>query len=74
MSKINHLHNTTTKVSSELIQGIQLQLNYIGYKVGKLMVFDEKTKSAIKHFQKNTNITVDGLPSLNLSMKLGFNC
>lgn len=75
VSKVKISNNVSSeKINDEidsLVYGIQVQLNALGYIVGKIDgVFGEKTKSAIKLFQKSTKIVVDGKPTTDLLVKL----
>jgi hypothetical protein len=60
----------TNKIDS-LVQGIQIQLNVLGYKVGKADgILGKKTISAIKKFQTKSHILGDGKPTTDLLVKL----
>jgi hypothetical protein len=54
-----------------LVQGIQIQLNALGYKVGKADgILGKNTISAIKKFQTKNHLLVDGKSSTDLLVKL----
>ncbi|MGL1957840.1 MAG: peptidoglycan-binding protein [Colwellia sp.] len=54
-----------------LVQGIQIQLNALGYKVGKADgILGKNTISAIKRFQTKNHLLVDGKPTTDLLVKL----
>jgi hypothetical protein len=61
-SNSNSLNKTTsTNTQKELIKKVQTALNDLGYNCGKVDgVIGKKTEEAIKQFQKDNNLTVDG--------------
>lgn len=59
------------KDTNSLIYGIQIQLNALGYQVGKADgILGKNTISAIKKFQTKNKILVDGKPTTDLLVKL----
>lgn len=53
-----------------LVQGIQIQLNALGYKVGKADgILGKNTVSAIKKFQADNKLLADDKPTTNLLVK-----
>ncbi len=54
-----------------LVQGIQIQLNALGYQVGKADgILGKNTIAAIKRFQTDNNLLADGKPTTDLLVKL----
>ncbi len=54
-------NSTNTSTSTETIKKVQKTLNDLGYDCGKVDgILGKKTKSAIKAFQKDNDLTVDG--------------
>ncbi|ASM48443.1 hypothetical protein PESP_a0166 [Pseudoalteromonas espejiana DSM 9414] len=54
-----------------LVYGIQVQLNALGYKAGKVDgILGRDTISAIKKFQADNNLFIDGFATHRLLMKL----
>ena len=63
--------NKKAKEINGLVQVIQIQLNSLGYKVGKADgILGKKTISAIKRFQKDKNLFVSGKATFDLLGKL----
>ena len=63
--------STKTKDINNLVHDIQIQLNELGYQVGKADgILGKKTISAIKKFQTKNKILVDGKPTTDLLVKL----
>ncbi|ALS33000.1 hypothetical protein PTRA_a1848 [Pseudoalteromonas translucida KMM 520] len=73
-SKTTTSYSSASKKINEidsLVQGIQIQLNVLGYKVGKADgILGKNTISAIKKFQANSHLLVDGKPTTDLLVKL----
>ncbi|MEZ8107206.1 peptidoglycan-binding domain-containing protein [Vibrio cortegadensis] len=66
--------NTLSKknlVKNDLVKGVQIQLNRLGYSVGREDgILGEKTSSAIKKFQRSNSFYPDGLATSNLLLQL----
>lgn len=63
--------STKAKDINSLVHGIQIQLNALGYQVGKVDgILGKNTISAIKKFQTKNKILVDGKPTTDLLVKL----
>ncbi|GEK55772.1 peptidoglycan-binding domain-containing protein [Pseudoalteromonas espejiana] len=71
-SKTTHyLPAEKNKEIDGLVYGIQVQLNALGYKAGKVDgILGRDTISAIKKFQADNNLFIDGFATHRLLMKL----
>lgn len=80
-SKLHSSKNKSTATSSlpvkkdkqidGLVHGIQVQLNALGYKIGKADgILGKNTISAIKKFQVDNSLFVDGKATASLLVKL----
>lgn len=70
------MNNQHPPVLSRGIQGsdverLQKDLSTRGYQIAVNGVFDESTESAVKAFQKDNNLTVDGVVGAQTGQKLG---
>lgn len=67
----NHSSNKKISDTDSLVQGIQIQLNALGYKAGKADgILGMNTISAIKQFQIDNDMFADGKPTTTLLVKL----
>ena len=67
----SYLPTEKNKEIDGLIHGIQVQLNALGYKAGKVDgILGKDTISAIKKFQADNNLFIDGFATHSLLMKL----
>ena len=63
----SNIQKPSAKASAELIKDIQKHLNSLGYKAGTPDgVSGKKTKMAIKAFQKDNSLTIDGKHTYSL--------
>lgn len=58
----------TTGTDVESLQG---ELSQLGYQVEVNGVFDESTENAVKKFQQDNNLTVDGIVGPQTGRQLG---
>lgn len=58
-------------VTSRDVEQLQRDLSKLGYEIGVDGVFGEATESAVKKFQQDNSLTVDGIVGLQTGQKLG---
>jgi hypothetical protein len=60
---------------ADWLTGVKFRLNHLGYGAGPpVHVFDERCKAAIRQFQKDYNLQVDGIPGPQTQAKLKAVC
>lgn len=68
MSQPSILQQGVTGKDVERLQG---DLSRLGYQIGANGVFDESTEAAVKKFQQDHNLTVDGIVGPQTGRQLG---
>lgn len=68
MSQPSILQQGVTGKDVERLQG---DLSRLGYQIGEAGVFDESTEAAVKKFQQDHNLTVDGIVGPQTGRQLG---
>ncbi|NMG08875.1 peptidoglycan-binding domain-containing protein [Brasilonema sp. UFV-L1] len=68
MSQPSILQSGSTGADVERLQG---ELSQLGYEVAVDGVFGEATENAVKKFQKDNNLTVDGIVGPQTGRQLG---
>lgn len=53
------------------VESLQGELSQLGYQVEVNGVFDESTENAVKKFQQDNNLTVDGIVGPQTGRQLG---
>ncbi|MCC5642604.1 peptidoglycan-binding protein [Nostoc sp. CHAB 5824] len=68
MSQPSLLQRGSTGTDVEHLQG---ELSQLGYQVGVDGIFGETTENAVKKFQQDNNLTVDGIVGPQTGRQLG---
>lgn len=58
-------------VTGKDVERLQGDLSRLGYQIGANGVFDESTEAAVKKFQQDHNLTVDGIVGPQTGRQLG---
>lgn len=72
-AKTTKISSSKTKVSKSVIKSVQKKLNKLGYKCGTADgIMGKKTKIAVKQYQKDNDLTVDGIIGNKVKKSLGI--
>ena len=58
-------------VTGQDVERLQGDLSRLGYQIGANGVFDESTEAAVKKFQQDHNLTVDGIVGPQTGRQIG---
>lgn len=59
-------------ISGQEVERLQSDLSKLGYQLTANGIFDELTENAVKQFQQDNNLTVDGIVAAQTGRALGM--
>ena len=59
-------------ITGQEVERLQNDLSRLGYEVTANGIFDEQTENAVKQFQQDNNLTVDGIIAAQTGRALGM--
>lgn len=59
-------------ISGQEVERLQSDLSKLGYQLTANGIFDELTENAVKQFQQDNNLTVDGIVAAQTGRVLGM--
>ncbi|BAZ41888.1 hypothetical protein NIES4101_78560 [Calothrix sp. NIES-4101] len=69
---MSQMPNLQSGITSQEVQRLQSDLSRLGYQVSVNGTFDQITENAVKKFQKDNNLTVDGIVAAETGRALGI--